>query len=573
MEHHRQARAVQRDQRLRKAVPRHGLRDVLNQFPAPGVRGTPFAGLLVRRVVVQALPVGKLLRRRHERLGVEQLSTGGQLAGEETLVAADFQPERDRHVGALDADARRLAGGQRFDGCVLHPAPQLADRWVRLPPLVDDDRQILLFQALAQGAGVDQPGRAAPIAAAENGDLSALAQVGVLPVLFDGHAEHLRSHGAVDVFSGAECVQHPLFARQPGHHARLDGAVVRHGVQLARRRDQRGPDQLGERVGHAAPAEADHLDVPVQHQAPRVVQSVQVILGQVLGLDDPPGPAAGPARAIVGHHAPHPSVVTGRGRQRVVLFRRRLADQLPDFQHALHLRVVDAGLQQLRDRGFPEIGHLLVHFLVQPCHQLLRALGVLQPGERPRLLHQLRLLCLAHGDGAVHQRPVDAGAADIALRGQLPQALLAFGHRPAGQTALDGALRLHVLPAVGLEQLPLFRLVLGPDAPRLRVRPVGLLGNAEFPDQRRPDAHFPFVRRQAQRLAHGRQGSRIAAIVGVGHGAMPPGERDRRPSVPRQPRVDAVVLERGVIGVQPVVGVVQVMEEFLQGDVVAALAL
>ena len=216
---------------------------------------------------------------------------------------------------------------------VFAHAPESAYGRVGLPPALLDVRQILLGYAHLQRAHGLQRALAAAIAQGQGGDLATLPQVRVLAVLLHGHVEHLAGRRAVYVLAGQEGVEHPLFAGEPGHHARLDGAVVGDGVDLARRGDEGRPDQLRQRVRHAAKAQLQHFSVKVLHAVPREGQAVQVVLRQVLRLHDAPGPATGAARAVVEHHAPHAVVVAHRGLQGVVFFRAGLAHQLPQLQH------------------------------------------------------------------------------------------------------------------------------------------------------------------------------------------------------------------------------------------------
>ena len=94
-------------------------------------------------------------------------------------------------------------------------------------PLAHQRRQFLfLYPHLQRAHGRQRADRAA-VAEGEFGDLPLLPQVAVLAVLLDGHMEHLRSAGTVDVPAALKHFQPPLLAREPGDDARFDGAEVR----------------------------------------------------------------------------------------------------------------------------------------------------------------------------------------------------------------------------------------------------------------------------------------------------------------------------------------------------------
>ena len=129
-------------------------------------------------------------------------------------------------------------------GGVLHLRPEADDVRVGLAPLAYQRRQFLFREPHLQRAHGRQRADRAAVAEGEFGDLPLLPQVAVLAVLLDGHMEHLRSAGTVDVPAALKHFQPPLLAREPGDDARFDGAEVRDDEAAARAGNEGRADQF-----------------------------------------------------------------------------------------------------------------------------------------------------------------------------------------------------------------------------------------------------------------------------------------------------------------------------------------
>ena len=149
----------------------------------------------------------------------------------------------DRHRALfLDGQRRRL----------LVFSPKVHDLRGRPAPSVNDALDLVLRDCPVLVHGLD---RADPAAVPQRqlSDLALLPKVGVAPVLFDRHLEHLAGGRAVNVAAVAEYVEPPVLVCQPRDHACLDGREVRHDEPAPVRRNEGRPDKLREYLRGLSP--------------------------------------------------------------------------------------------------------------------------------------------------------------------------------------------------------------------------------------------------------------------------------------------------------------------------------
>ena len=221
---------------------------------------------------------------------------------------------------------------------------------------------------------------------------------------------------------------------------------------------KRRADQLAEHIRHAVEAHLQRLQVPLPHQLPHLVDAVQVVLGEVLHLDEPARPAAGPARPVVLEQAPDSVVLPGGVQHRRVFGGAGLAQQLPELQDAAGGRVGGRRLEVL-DGGLVEaVG--LDAFHAQPVLELGDAVRIVQPCE---LLHLLRVRCregLVDGHSSLGQFGVHQHPPLIYTGVQRPHAPLEGRHGVAAEAVINCLLHLHVPAAILDEVHPPVRGVL-----------------------------------------------------------------------------------------------------------------
>ena len=369
-------------------------------------------------------------------------------------------------------------------------------------------------------------------------------------MLLHGDVEHLGGRGAVDVAALAEGVEHPLLAGEPGQHPRLDRAEVAHREGPAIARDEGRADELRQGVRHALVAELQHLQVAVLEGLAGEVEVGDVVLREVLQLDEPSGPAAGP-RALELEQAPDAVVGADAVEHRLVLGVGGLAQLRADVEDAQH-PLVAGDPAELRQVLLREGVHVDAQLCGQPVLELGDAVGIGQPGELHRLLGEPGGDDGVDAAGLAGQRGVHlhAHVVDGLVHGVEP--VLPGGDVEPGGLAVDLPLHLHVADAVGLEGLPLLGEVLREVAVALVEDAVGLLlpRHAEELDEVLALLHLLLL--QAECRAGLLQAHGEPTAGGLDHRAVPGvgGEEDALLACLRLPEVDgqAHPLEGGVVG-------------------------
>ena len=130
-------------------------------------------------------------------------------------------------------------------------------------------------------------------------------------MFFNRNPEHLAGRSAVNISSGFEQIQAPLFSGEPGYHPGLDRREIRNIKQLAFWGDEGRADQLAERVGDIPVHLLHALVVPGTDEIPRGFQIGEVVLGQILQLNKAAREPAGPVRAVKLKHASGSAIGTG----------------------------------------------------------------------------------------------------------------------------------------------------------------------------------------------------------------------------------------------------------------------
>ena len=123
------------------------------------------------------------------------------------------------------------------------------------------------------------------------------------PVLLDRDLEHLACAGAVDVSTFLEYLLTPRFPGVPGDNAGLDGRKVGHEELGAILGNERGADQLRERIRHIFIEELYRVEVTCTDEGTGFRKIGKMILGQILQLDVSPGEPASPGSAEELEHA------------------------------------------------------------------------------------------------------------------------------------------------------------------------------------------------------------------------------------------------------------------------------
>ena len=221
---------------------------------------------------------------------------------------------------------------------------------------------------------------------------------------------------------------------------------------------ERRADQLTEHVRHAVEAHLQRLQVPLPHQLPHLVDAVQVVLWEVLYLDEPACPAAGPACPIVLEQAPDAVVMPGGVQHRRVFGGAGLAQQLPELQDAAG-GGVDGCRFELLDGGLVEAVSLdALH--AQPVLELGDTVGVVQTRELLHLGRVRRREGLVDGHSGLSQFGVHQHPPIVYTGVQRPHAPLEGCHGVAAEAVINCLLHLHVPAAVLDEVHPPVRGVL-----------------------------------------------------------------------------------------------------------------
>ena len=241
-----------------------------------------------------------------------------------------------------------------------------------------------------------------------------------------------------------------------------------------------------------------------------------MVLRQVLHLDQASGVSPGAVGPIKLDQPSGPVVSADYGLHSRVFLHARLGQLLPQRERELHLAA--GRFQQVKDGCLRERVHRDALFC-QPCFELRRGVGVVQPGDGLCHLHVSLLELLVTGDGLLHQREVQPDAPVVDLLVQHIVAPLGFRHGELGETLLDGHFRLHVTEVIRLEERPLLRGVCRIMPERVAIPRFG--GGTEITDQ--VLALFELLFLQPQHRADAFQRQRQAEGRRPHHRAMPRG--------------------------------------------------
>ena len=278
------------------------------------------------------------------------------------------------------------------------------------------------------------------------------------PVLFHGHLEHLTGAGAVDVATFLEDLLPPRLPGVPGDDAGLDGGEVGHQELSAIFGDERGADQLGERVRHVLVQELHGGEVTGADKGAGLCEIRKMILGQVLQLDVPPREPACPRSTEELEHPTGTAVGADGILHRLVFPDGGLGQLLPQGQHLPQLRW---GILQKLRHGLLVEGFGLPAVVRKPLLHLLHTVGVLQRGHPLHGGGQLLPGAGIHVDSGTDQLHIqpDATVVDFLIDVVFLPDLIR--DREFSQPLLNAHLGLHVAQVVALKGVPFVRRVEG----------------------------------------------------------------------------------------------------------------
>ena len=162
----------------------------------------------------------------------------------------------------------------------------------------------------------------------------------VASVFLNGHTEHLRGRGAVNIAAIAEHVQHPVLGCYPGNHTRLYGGEVAHVQYVAGRGYKGRAYQLTQYLRDVGVVQLKVLQVAGPHQCAGIADVGQVVLGQVLHLHQPPRPAPRPCGAIELEQAVDASVIADTVQHGLILLIGCLGHLTPQLHDTAGLGAV-----------------------------------------------------------------------------------------------------------------------------------------------------------------------------------------------------------------------------------------
>ena len=279
-----------------------------------------------------------------------------------------------------------------------------------------------------------------------------------------------------------------------------------------------------------------------------------MVLRQVVELDTTAGPAARPLCPVELEHAMNAAVAADHVLHSLILLDRRLGEQVlePEKLFDLLARAVREvfGAELLVKRRRP-----VALLLLEPVQRLHVAVRIRHPCQLPCLVHRFFLDARIKGDGLADEPLVDEHAAVVDGLVEAPETAFSLvWERPLDALA-DGALGFDVLCVVGLEELPLLRIVERIVARASTVRFRRLARLAEILDEPLARCKFLLVLWNAERLADGTEAAWQAERVALHHRAEPlRGFHESRlgwqlalAAVHPHPLVEHVHLERGIV--------------------------
>ena len=341
--------------------------------------------------------------------------------------------------------------------------PEVHNALIGIPPAGNYVRQVVFWDAHFQSAHCDERTGAALITQRQFSDLALLPQ-GVFGVallnFFQRDAEHLARRRLVDFAVGPEHFQPPLLSREPRDDAGFDGAEVSVHQLVAFGRHERRADELGQGIRHGAVEEPQLVLLLVPDGLTSQRELPDVGAREILNLHETARPAACAVGSVELKQPSYPAIGAHSGLDSVVLLGAGLTQLLPDFKHPVSRAGHSVAFQHSGNRVFPQISDGRVSGLFQPRRELGDAVRVFQPGDGDCLLHEPVTGLRPDFQSAAHHAHVHRHASGVDEQVGLPLFLDVIRHWKGRQPALDLLLGGDVAQAVGLEQIPLIRVML-----------------------------------------------------------------------------------------------------------------
>lgn len=346
-------------------VPGGSLHDIFHELRTIGFESFPFfraANALIGNAVPTKLVLANLW------LHIGQLPTGRK--GNKHHPA----PVGKRNTRNILVDMLL----DSIHGRPVHIPPKSNNIGVGGTPSVHQRMEFLFGQAHLQSPHCFQGTDAAAIAESQFCNFAFLPQMTIDTVLFHGHFKHLTGRCAVNVAAVCKDILPPLFPGKPSQHSGLNGRKIRNNEFVTGFGDKGGADQLGQRIRHIFVQHLYGLKISVSNKGTGLRQIRQMILGQILHLNDTPGP---PTSSIGPVELEHPTSTTvgAHGLFHGLIFLNRGFRQLLPEQKNFPL---------VRRCGFYGLGHSLfskgIQFqpiLRKPLLHLLDRIGIFQFGQ------------------------------------------------------------------------------------------------------------------------------------------------------------------------------------------------
>ena len=141
---------------------------------------------------------------------------------------------------------------------------------------------------------------------------------------------------AVDIAARPKNLVTPLFTGEVRQNPRFDGVEVTDDELVSRLRDEGRPDQLGQHLRHGIVQQGQGIVVALPDELPRLLQIGHGVPVEVLQLDQPPGPATGPVRAIELEHPVAAAIGADRVLHRLVFLDAALGELEPQAEDLTH---------------------------------------------------------------------------------------------------------------------------------------------------------------------------------------------------------------------------------------------
>ena len=210
---------------------------------------------------------------------------------------------------------------------------------VRPAPRSHQGRQVILGKPHIQSPHGDQRPCRPAVSQAKLRDLPLLPQRGALRHFLHRHMEHGSRRSLINLPMGRKHLQPPPLPGKPRQHPCLNGRKIRHHKPAPRLRHKRRPYQFRQHVWRGIIKHFHILKPALPHKPSRQLQVLNMVLGQILDLHQPPRPSPGPVRPIKLQQTMHPPVRTDRPLHGLIFLHGSLRHQKPEPQKFLHLPV------------------------------------------------------------------------------------------------------------------------------------------------------------------------------------------------------------------------------------------